>query len=263
MGGTDPTPPAGAMPPVAEPSVTGEGSGTIGGRRPRANPSPDPGSEPDVSPLKSPRSMRDSIEGEINRRMEDRLAILVAEFESRLRIERAAREAQTPPPDNSSLVSALKEAFVPRSAASAEGADGRYSGGKNFIPPDYTPRDQVGPTQFLYHMDRFFEYAKVPESERVIAGVMRLRDAASSWWKTHLLVTSDENGEPTAGRIVAWADFALGLRQQFTPVSEKKVLRYKLHRPEANRQCAGLYCPVQGVPVRTGRCPRNGSLHSI
>ena len=61
---------------------------------------------------------------------------------------------------------------MPRSAASAEGADGRYSGGKNFIPPDYTPRDQVGPTQFLYHMDRFFEYAKVPESARVIVGVV-------------------------------------------------------------------------------------------
>ena len=231
MGGTGPTPTAGGVPPGAEQLETGQGSGTVGGRRPRVAPSPDPGpgSEPDISPPESPLSMRDSIEREMNRRLEARLAILTAEFDSRMRIERASREAQTPPPGHNDLVSALKEAFVPRATAGAEGSAASYSGGKNFVPPDYTPRDQVGPTQFLYHMDRFFEYAKVPESERVIAGVMRLRDAASSWWKTHLLVTTDENGNPTGERIVAWADFARGLKQQFTPVSEKRIMRDKLY----------------------------------
>ena len=220
-------------PPTVEPMEVGEGSGA-------ADVDPDPVdhtvSEPDDVLEDNPDSIRETLQKEMDRQLADRFAAMTVEFESRLQVGLAAQPTLAPPPTASTdnLVLALKMAFPsqppePRPVVVESTPEPRFNGGRNFVPPEYTPRDAVGPTQWLYHMDLYFEYAKVPESERIISGVMRLRDAATSWWKTHVLSTTNGDGTPTAGRIVTWAEFATGLRKQFTPISEKKIVRGKLY----------------------------------
>ena len=71
------------------------------------------------------------------------------------------------------------------------------------------------------HMALFFEYAKIPEVDRVRHGMILLKDAAESWWQAHIRDTSDPEGNPTAGRITTWPEFCVRLKQVFTPVPEK------------------------------------------
>ena len=218
---------------MGEPTGGGEGSGAAGDE---PDPVDHPISEPDDVLEDNPETIRETLQKEMDRQLAERFAAMTVDFESKLQDGLAARTTPTPPPADSTdnLVLALNLASPsqppePRPVIVENSPEHRFNGGRNFVPPEYTPRDAIGPTQWLYHMDLFFEYAKVPESEKVISGVMRLQDAATSWWKTHVLSTINEDGTPTAGRILTWTDFATGLRKQFTPISEKKIVRGKLY----------------------------------
>ena len=96
-------------------------------------------------------------------------------------------------------------------------------------PREYSPRGGVGPSKWLMHMALFFEYAKIPEVDRVRHGMILLKDAAESWWQAHIRDTSDPEGNPTAGRITTWPEFCVRLKQVFTPVPEKQLARNKLY----------------------------------
>ena len=78
-------------------------------------------------------------------------------------------------------------------------------------------------------MDPYFKYAHVHEDDRVDHGVILLRDAAESWWRSHVVSTTDPQGSPTDGRLVTWAAFANCLKDVFTPIPEKERARSRLY----------------------------------
>ena len=113
----------------------------------------------------------------------------------------------------------------------AERPEGQSSGSNFKVtqPREYSPRGGVGPSKWLMHMALFFDYAKIPEGDRVRHGMILLKDAAESWWQAHIRDTTDAEGNPTAGRIRMWPEFCDRLKQLFTPVPEKKLARSKLY----------------------------------
>ena len=102
------------------------------------------------------------------------------------------------------------------------------SGGKIAQPREYSPKGGVGPAKWLFHMDLYFKYAHVHEDDRVDHGVILLRDAAESWWRSHIVSTTDPQGNPTDGRLVTWTAFANCLKDVFTPIPEKERARSRL-----------------------------------
>ena len=103
------------------------------------------------------------------------------------------------------------------------------SGGKIAQPREYSPKGGVGPAKWLFHMDLYFKYAHVHEDDRVDHGVILLRDAAESWWRSHIVSTTDPRGNPTDGRLVTWTAFANCLKDVFTPIPEKERARSRLY----------------------------------
>ena len=101
--------------------------------------------------------------------------------------------------------------------------------GKAIQPREYSPRGNVGPAKWIFHMGMYFEYAHVTGDDRVHHGAILLRDAAEAWWRSHVLATTDERGDATIERIITWEEFRQRLVEVFTPVSEKEQARYKLY----------------------------------
>ncbi len=75
---------------------------------------------------------------------------------------------------------------------------------RNIQPREYSPRGNVGPSKWLYQMELYFEYARVPEDDRVRHAMILLKDAAEAWWRSHMMDTTDRHGAPTAERITSW-----------------------------------------------------------
>jgi hypothetical protein len=108
--------------------------------------------------------------------------------------------------------------------------DGRTGGNLKTSPPkEYSPKSNTGPSKWLFQMEMFFEYASVPEEDKVRHAMIQLKDAAEAWWRSHILETTDSQGLPTADRLTAWADFSNRLKQVFTPVPEMKLARNRLY----------------------------------
>ena len=94
-------------------------------------------------------------------------------------------------------------------------SDGPSSSGpfKVSQPREYSPRGNVGPSKWLMHMALYFEYARTPEEDRVRHAMILLKDAAESWWQSHMRDTTDADGHPTADRIATWPVFCDRLKQ--------------------------------------------------
>ena len=108
--------------------------------------------------------------------------------------------------------------------------EGRTSGPLKTSPPkEYTPRNNMGPSKWLFQMEMYFEYASIPEGEKVKHAMIQLKDAAEAWWRSHIIETTDPQGNPTPDRLTTWAEFSNRLKQIFTPVPEKKLARNKLY----------------------------------
>ena len=137
-----------------------------------------------------------------------------------LRIEMMERERV--------LLERLADRSTDRPPASR--TDGRTGGNIKTAPPkEYSPKSNIGPSRWLFQMEMFFEYASVPEEDKVRHAMIQLRDSAEAWWRSHVLETTDSQGLPTAARLTAWPDFANRLKQVFTPVPEMKLARNRLY----------------------------------
>ena len=109
-------------------------------------------------------------------------------------------------------------------------AEVRTSGPLKTAPPkEYSHRNNIGPSKWLFQMEMYFEYASIPEGEKVRHAMIQLKDAAEAWWRSHIQETSDSQGLPTADRMTAWADFSTRLKVAFTPVPEEKLARNRLY----------------------------------
>ena len=114
--------------------------------------------------------------------------------------------------------------------ASQARPEGRTGGPlKTSTPPPYSPRNNIGPSKWLFQMEMYFDYASISDGEKVWHAMIQLKDAAEAWWRSHILDTTDSQGLPTAERLTAWPDFSQRLKQVFTPVPEKKLARKKLY----------------------------------
>ena len=108
--------------------------------------------------------------------------------------------------------------------------EGRTGGPLKTSPPkEYTPRNNMGPSKWLFQMEMYFEYASIPDGEKVKHAMIQLKDAAEAWWRSHIIETTDPQGNPTPDRLTTWAEFSNRLKQIFTPVPEKKLARNKLY----------------------------------
>ena len=141
--------------------------------------------------------------------------------EARARLERSERERE------------ILEVMVRTNTSPVGPAAGperrTQSGGKAIQPREFSPKGNVGPAKWLFHMDLYFEYAHVYGNDRVHHGAILLRDAAESWWRSHVVATTDPQGAPTDGRLITWTDFATRLKAVFTPIPEKTQARRKLY----------------------------------
>ena len=103
------------------------------------------------------------------------------------------------------------------------------AGSKNIVPREYSPKGGVGPGKWLFHLEMYFNYGFVTGEDRVHHGAMLLRDAAESWWRSHVIETTTPDGGPAAGRIRTWEAFKESLGRVFTPVPEREQARAKLY----------------------------------
>ena len=112
-------------------------------------------------------------------------------------------------------------------AARVTGASG--AGGRSIAPREYSPRNGVGPGKWFFHMEMFFQYAHIPDGDKVDQATMLLRDAAEAWWRSHVVETTGADGTDQPDRITTWEQLKEGLGSSFTPVSEKEVARSRLY----------------------------------
>ena len=165
--------------------------------------------------------------------------------EARARLERSERERE------------ILEVMVRTNTSPVGPAAGperrTQSGGKAIQPREFSPKGNVGPAKWLFHMDLYFEYAHVYGNDRVHHGAILLRDAAESWWRSHVVATTDPQGAPTDGRLITWTDFATRLKAVFTPIPEKTQARRKLYDLRQVGSVQGYYLGVPRVVVRSRR----------
>ena len=217
-------------------STRGRQAGQDSGPVDRREPGPDPGNPGDpVGPedagspvVQSHHSLQDEVNASVERLLEEKLASLTASFDERVRIAVAAQVPAASSTDEREERLKIQEAQLEVYRSRDNNSDGR-SGGKNLTPPTYSPTTYEGPTQWLYDMELYFNYAKVKSKDKVDQALMVLRDGAKAWYQTHCLNTRDGQGRPTAERMTDWDVFSAALMEQFTPDAERKVQRLRLY----------------------------------
>ena len=128
------------------------------------------------------------------------MASLTASFDERVRIAVASQVAPASSTDEREERIRLQEAQLEVYRSKDINSDNR-SGGKHLTPPIYSPTTYEGPTQWLFDMELYFNYAKVKDKDKVDQALMVLRDGANAWYQTHCLATRDGQGRPTAERM--------------------------------------------------------------
>ena len=106
---------------------------------------------------------------------------------------------------------------------------GTFSGSKAIKPREYSPKGGVGSAKWMFHMEMFFEYARIYGVDRVRHATFLLRDAAEAWWREHVLETTTASGGTTAERITTWEALKEKLVVMFEHVTDKEKAREKLY----------------------------------
>ena len=210
--------------------VVGEGSARVAEARAPDTSPPRSGSDYELPlplPTESPRSGR-GRRGRFNDLYEDMDEGLRARLERLETMEEELREARILLSRDRELMGAMVN--VP-GGGGASGAPARSgpAGNKNIVPREYSPKGGVGPGKWLFHLEMYFQYGLVTGEDRVHHGAMLLRDAAESWWRSHVIETTTPEGGPAAGRIVTWEAFKESLGRVFTPVPEREQARARLY----------------------------------